>query len=299
MNRTHNLIIIKKCQFVLAFIILSSLSNTSESLTRQEKFICGYKHVAEYINSLISLDRDLTLNYIERLHRGKIKKVDKIHLITILMRYRLFPINQNSTRQCRFFNYLCIPDTDKNIFYELALRSLNTQPDDLGSCYISSRGREKKISLFSTDCRLAIEKRIRPVPPPFAITQAGVESGWGTSRFSIKGNNFFGIQTVFSSTKKTRNKKQCIPARGDPRRCVYNFNSIENGFFIYFQLLNSATPYIRLRNYRYRFESMSNTTSCEVSLQMARGLSNYAEDPHYVQKIQNTIKTVCQIIDNC
>ena len=299
MNKKYNLIFIKKCQFVLVFIILAPLSNNAESLTRQKEFICKYKYVFEYLNSLISLDRDLTLNHIELSRKGKITPDGRIQLITILMRYRLFPIDKNKRGQCRFFNYLCIPNANRDIFYELALRAIRASPDDLNSCYINSRGREKKISLFSEDCKLAIEKRIRPVPLPLAITQAGWESGWGTSSFSKKGNNFFGIQTVFSSIKKTKYNPQCMPARGNPKRCVYNFNSIETSFYIYFQVLNSARPYIALRDHRYRLELTGKASPCEVSLQMAKGLNHYAEDPNYVQKIQNTIKKVCQIIDSC
>ena len=297
MSRAHNLIFIKKCQFFLVFIALISFSNNTESSTRRKNFVCKYNHVVEYINSLITLERQATLNYIENFRSGTITEDDLVDLITILIRYRFFPIKD--TRRCQFFNYLCIsPSTEIDTIYELALQAVQTKSSDLGYCYISSGGSYKKHSLFSETCRNAIEKRIRPIPPPLVLSQAGVESAWGSSFFSIEGNNFFGIQTIFSSSSTTRSNPRCTPARGNPKRCVYNFNSIETSFFIYSQILNSSRAYIRLREHRYKSELRGNTL-CDISLQMARGLNNYAEDPNYVQKVQNIIRTVCQIIDNC
>ncbi len=297
MNRRHNLIFIKKCQFVLVFIVLISFSGNIEGSIKRRNFVCAYNHVVEYINSLITMDRQVTLNYIDSFRSGTITENELVDLTTILIRYRFFPIND--TRRCRFFNYLCItPSTETDRIYEIALEAVRAQSSDLGYCYISSGSQYTKHSLFSETCRNAIRKRVRPIPPPLALSQAGLESGWGTSFFSIEGNNFFGIQTVFSSSRTTRSNPRCIPARNNPKRCVYNFNSIETGFFIYSQVLNSARSYIRLRNHRYESE-LRGDTLCDTSLQMARGLDKYAEDPNYVQKIQNTIRIVCQTIDNC
>ena len=297
MNKRHNQIFIKKCQFILVFTILISFSGNIESSTRRKNFVCAYNHVAEYINSLITMDRQVTLNYIASFHLGAITEDELVDLTATLIRYRFFPIN--STGKCRFFNYLCItPSTEKDTIYELALQAVQTRSSDLGHCYISSGANYEKHSLFGETCRNAIKKRIRPIPPPLILSQAGWESGWGTSFFSIEGNNFFGIQTVFSSSSTTRRNPRCIPARNNPKRCVYNFNSVETGFFIYSQVLNSARSYIQLRNHRYESE-LRGDTLCNISLQMARGLNRYAEDPNYVQKIQNTIRTVCQIINNC
>ena len=37
-----------------------------------------------------------------------------------------------------------------------------------------------------------LKRRVDIVPPSLALAQAAEESGWGTSRFAIKGNSLFG-----------------------------------------------------------------------------------------------------------
>ncbi len=297
MNTTQNLITKKKCQFFLIFIALFFLSNIANSSENRKNFICGYKYVFEYINSLITLDRHSTLAYIDQLRNNTITEEGMTELVVTLMRYRLLPINENR-KKCRYYSYMCIPVHTVDTVYEFAETYLQNNPAGPDSCYIRSNGREKTIPIFDEGCREAIEKRIRAIPTPLAVTQAGLESAWGTSNFSNKGNNLFGIQTTFASAKQTQGNSKCIAARRNTKRCVYKFNSIETSAFIYSQLLNSGNAYISLREYRYQAET-ENDNPCDTASKMANGLSRYAEDPNYVQKIKRTIKSVCQIIDSC
>ena len=271
------------------------MANSSKN---RKDFICGYKNVVEYINSLITLDRHSTLDYIRQMQDHTITEEGMIELVITLMRYRLLPIDEERKRKCRFYSYMCIPIHTVDPIYSFAEAYLQNNPSGPDFCHIHSAGREKKIPIFHEGCKEAIEKRIRAIPPPLVVTQAGLESAWGTSSFSMNGNNFFGIQTTFSSSKKTKENSKCIAARRNPRRCVYKFDSIETSLFIYSQILNSSSAYITLRTYRYQSE-MNNDTPCDTAVKTAKGLSRYAEDPDYVQKIQRMIKNVCQIIDSC
>ena len=40
-----------------------------------------------------------------------------------------------------------------------------------------------------------LEKRVGIIPPSLVVAQAAIESGWGTSRFLLEGNNLFGQWT--------------------------------------------------------------------------------------------------------
>ncbi|MDE0118751.1 MAG: glucosaminidase domain-containing protein [Bdellovibrionales bacterium] len=302
MNRTYTLISIKRCQFFLFLqIFFLSFTTSADPSQERKKFVCGYKAVVEYMNSLIIRDRDITLHQIEQLQRREITEEEVIELIMTLMRYRLLPINEKQGK-CRFFSYLCIQndptDETDTLLYDLAVQRLQNNPHGLDNCHIYSSGREKVFSLFSSDCKNAIVKRISAVPAPLATAQAGLESAWGNSRFSVQGHNLFGMQTTFSSTQKTKNHPKCIPARRNPRRCLYKFNSIETSFFIYTLLLNTYPSYISFREQRYQTE-LAEMPPCDASLEMAKGLNKYAEDPNYIKKIQGTIKKVCQIINDC
>ena len=87
-------------------------------------------------------------------------------LVVTLMRYRLLPINEHRRNRCRFYSYMCIPVRTVDTVYEFAETYLQNNPAGPDSCYIHSRGTEKKIPIFSEECREAIEKRIRAIPIP-------------------------------------------------------------------------------------------------------------------------------------
>lgn len=293
MNKDYHLIIVKICQFFLVFVLFFHSSTGGAQTIDRKSFVCGYKNVIHYLNSLISEDRELTLMHIEALRRGTITGGELRQLVSILMRYRLLPLSQRNS--CRFYNYLCVSRTaDEGRTLDSYVEDyLQSSPGGPTDCYVYASNRQVKVSIFSEDCRIAIDYRIRPIPFPLAITQASLESAWGTSRFSERGNNLFGMQTV-----GIRHRSKCIVPRQSSSRCVYKFESIETSFYIYSQLLNSLRAYSRLRNIRYVSESNGDSI-CETSEKAAEGLSNYAEDPNYVSKIKRTVEIVCQIIDSC
>ena len=280
--------------------------SASSAGEQRKHFVCGYKNVIEYMNSLITVERKLVLNALHSLKRGNsIEPSTQIELVKTLMRYRLLPIDENKPASCRFFSYLCVAgenivheaDIQKTL-YGFAIHYLQEQPAGPRACYRHIGKKETKQPLFSLECLEEIEKRIRPIPIPLAISQSGLESSWGKSRFSEKGNNFFGIQTVFSSSKKAKSHLKCVPAKGNSKRCLYKFQSAEDSFFIYSQILNSARAYASLRNHRWNSEKAGGTP-CEKAIKMVQGLKHYAEDPNYLKKIGNTVKRVCQIMEDC
>jgi Bax protein len=46
---------------------------------------------------------------------------------------------------------------------------------------------------FSAGALTLLERRIDTIPVALALAQAANESAWGTSRFAVKGNNYFGL----------------------------------------------------------------------------------------------------------
>ncbi len=287
------------CGFSFIFLQFWCVSLNATFLENRKDFICGYKPVIEYLNSLISLEYSEVMTYMENIQNNiPVEYEDKISLISTLMRYRLLPINPENKQSCRFFHYLCLPNSQPDAIYNLSVNYLQEHRKGPEFCHIHYHGEETRFPLLSEECLMAIAKRIQAIPVPLAVTQGGVESAWGTSRFSTAGNNFYGIQTTFSSATKAQNNPRCIPAKRNPRRCIYKFNTIEMNYFIYAQTLNSSRAYIALRNYRHQ-SLLNEDTPCETALKMSEGLSNYAEDPNYLPKVQSTIKKVCQIIDNC
>lgn len=88
-------------------------------------------------------------------------------------------------------------------------------------------------------------KRVDVVPASLVLAKAALESGWGTSRFARKGNNYFGMRTYNDDTPGIEPKK----AEGFK---VIRFKSIGHGVRSYLKNMNTNEAYTKLRDARAR-----------------------------------------------
>ncbi|MDZ7661071.1 glucosaminidase domain-containing protein [Thiohalophilus sp.] len=125
--------------------------------------------------------------------------------------------------------------------------------------------------------------RIDIVPTSLALSQAALESAWGTSRFARQGNNLFG-QWCFTVGCGI------VPLRR-PAQATYEvqaFATVAGSVRTYLRQLNSHPAYQPLRDIRAQARRAGREPS---GLEMAAGLINYAaigED--YVQHIKGVIR---------
>ncbi len=119
-----------------------------------------------------------------------------------------------------------------------------------------------------------VMKKANPVPPSLIIAQAIVESGWGTSRFFVEGNNLFGIWTF----AKDRN---ALRATGSGAR-LRKFDSILEAVRYYIYNVNVGWAYEDFREHRLkRYDS----------LELSEFLSFYSiERDRYVEKLKKIIE---------
>lgn len=125
--------------------------------------------------------------------------------------------------------------------------------------------------------------RIDFISPSLALTQAAIESGWGTSRFSKQGSNIFG-QWCF--------KKGCgmVPSSRSQGKGheVATFSSVNASVGAYLRNLNSNQAYTNLRNIRKELRVNQEPTS---GIALAKGLLKYSEEgAHYVEKVSDFIR---------
>ena len=126
-------------------------------------------------------------------------------------------------------------------------------------------------------------KRVDYVPPSLALTQAAIESGWGTSRFAKQGNNLFG-QWCFS--------EGCgmVPSSRESGKGheVAKFASINLSVRSYILNLNTHDSYNELRQNR-AFLRQQEASFTGVTL--AKTLTEYSEEgKQYVAKVTEFIK---------
>lgn len=125
-------------------------------------------------------------------------------------------------------------------------------------------------------------RRVDIIPSSLVLAQAANESAWGTSRFAVEGNNFFG-QWCFSDGCGL------VPTArpSDADHEVRMFSSPVASVRAYFHNLNTFTSYRELREIRARLRARGRPID---GISLSRGLQNYSErGQEYIEELQSMI----------
>lgn len=107
--------------------------------------------------------------------------------------------------------------------------------------------------------------RVDAIPPSLVLTQAAIESGWGTSRLAKDAHNFFGIMCF---------KPGCgVPFDGGPGE-FRRFVGVNDSIAFYMRLINTKGAYRAARAERMRHRLIGDVPS---GLALAKTLLNYSE----------------------
>lgn len=121
--------------------------------------------------------------------------------------------------------------------------------------------------------------RVDVLPASLVLAQAALESGWGTSRFALQGNNVFGLRGPGG--------QGMTPGGRDPA-CGFSlstFGNLQECISFYMWTINTHAEYDRLRKLRTREHTRYDP------LLLARGLDGYSESgPAYVHKVVGMIR---------
>ena len=124
--------------------------------------------------------------------------------------------------------------------------------------------------------------RMDEIPVSLAIAQAAKETGWGTSRFALKGNALFGQWTWSGEGLKPRNAE-----KGEGHK-VMKFHSLKLSVRAYLRNLNTHSSYKNLRKERTMLRNRNKPLD---SLILSNHLDKYAETgTEYIGVIQKIIK---------
>tara|TARA_Y100000591_G_scaffold304231_1_gene300715 strand:+ start:169 stop:1233 length:1065 start_codon:yes stop_codon:yes gene_type:complete len=123
--------------------------------------------------------------------------------------------------------------------------------------------------------------RMDEIPVSLAIAQAAKETGWGTSRFALKGNALFGQWTWSGEGLKPKNAEQ-----GKDHK-VMKFHSLQLSVRAYLRNLNTHSSYKNLRKARTELRNQNKTLD---SLVLSKHLDKYAETGSiYIDVLQKII----------
>lgn len=126
-------------------------------------------------------------------------------------------------------------------------------------------------------------RRADTIPVSLALAQAAIESGWGTSRFALKGNALFG-QWAWDQSAGLKP----IEA-SNSRAVVRSFPNLFGSVRAYMHNLNTHSEYARFRDRR---SLLSGRKRNDLGTQLSVFLDGYAEiGVEYVEKIQTIIRS--------
>ena len=147
---------------------------------------------------------------------------------------------------------------------------------------ISKKYKYTRFSVTSQDHWVNLLNKVDQLPPNLILAQAALESGWGTSRFSVEGNNFFG-QWCFS--------KGCgiIPEKRKPGLIheVQRFENARASLSAYMNNLNAHPAYAQLRQERRKIRRAGQNMT---GLKLADQLTHYATQAEYASRIKAVIQ---------
>ena len=123
--------------------------------------------------------------------------------------------------------------------------------------------------------------RMDEIPASLAIAQAAKETGWGTSRFAIKGNALFGQWTWSGEGLKPKNAE-----KGEEHK-VMKFHSLQLSVRAYLRNLNTHSSYKNLRKARTALRHRNKSLD---SIVLSNHLDKYAETgTEYISVLQKII----------
>jgi Bax protein len=131
--------------------------------------------------------------------------------------------------------------------------------------------------------RRTLLRRVDTLPPSLVLAQAANESGYGTSRFAVEGNNLFGLWTYIRGTG-------LVPLKRPPGRTyeVQRFPTLFDSVRAYMNNLNRHRAYRPMRELR----SLLRSRGLELrGIDLAAGLRLYsARREAYVREIRSIIR---------
>ncbi len=153
-----------------------------------------------------------------------------------------------------------------------------------GNTDIEKKWLEKKYKQYGVrqNDLSSLKIRMDEIPVSLAIAQAAKETGWGTSRFALKGNALFGQWTWSGEGLKPKNAEE-----GKDHK-VMRFHSLQLSVRAYLRNLNTHSSYKNLRKARTELRNKNKPLD---SLILSRHLDKYAETgSQYIEVLQKIIQ---------
>lgn len=152
--------------------------------------------------------------------------------------------------------------------------------------FLAEMGKRYRIKPNASLARAMVQlnRRMDIVPPAMVLSQAAMESGWGTSRFARTANNMFG-QWCFT--------KGCgvVPSQRDTsaKHEVAKYDRVDLAVQSYFRNINTQPSYTALRGIRQQARAEGRLPTGQ---ELVAGLGKYsARGDDYIEELRSMIRS--------
>lgn len=141
----------------------------------------------------------------------------------------------------------------------------------------------EKVDTLTQENKETLLKRVNIIPPSLALAQAAEESGWGSSRFTLEGNAFFGQWDFSGNGIKPKQQRKELGNYG-----IARFKSPLASVEGYMLNINTTSAYQSLRDLRATQVKQNKQLS---GLQLAGTLLKYSERGEaYIKSLRHLIR---------
>jgi len=286
----HNLLIT-----ILLMVVLTGCESTNHhSIKQKEPSFIKYS-VKSYKQTMQILDR---LGYTQENFKRGMKKIPKVLITHVSTRWgrdaKKIPV---STKKSIFLRLMASEALIANEEVEKERTKLLSIINKIGHSPITYeeskwlKNSAQKYKVIKSDSDILSQKQINQlvqrvdiVPASLIVAQGAIESGWGTSRFAVKGNALFGQWSFSDKAIKPKNQRKHLGNYG-----LAVFDTPLDSIRSYILNLNTHPAY---KEFRKRRMLLRKANIPLTGIALTDTLKNYSErKEEYVNDLNRIIKS--------
>ena len=238
----------------------------------------------DLVENTVSLNASVVASLFEDLDYdlSKIRKGKKVKPFYISLLPKDLSLIEDSKERKELFIKIVLPlilhennkiEKDRKELFRVLAKKSNTKEE---KNWLKWKFKEYKIE--NSDIS-ELKIRMDIIPASLAIAQAAKESGWGTSRFALEGNNLYGIKTW------TKTEPNMLPlGKQDSRFSMRVFLTKCDSVKEYVRILNNHPAHKEFRNKRLETKN---------AIKLAPTLTKYSElGDEYTRRLISVIKYI-------
>jgi len=192
------------------------------------------------------------------------------------------PVEQKKSAFFRLMLPLVLIANERILAERQQIQGSDLSSPDLIAIALKYRVIKDPVDALTEVQKTQLLKRVNIIPPSLALAQAAEESGWGSSRFTLEGNAFFGQWDFSGKGMKPKQQRQGLGNYG-----VARFKTPLASVQGYMLNINISHAYQQLRDVRANLLKQDKQVSGHA---LAETLINYSErGKDYVASLQHLI----------